>query len=294
MALEAMRGSWLWHAQPSFSAWRLVQSRLRSRATMELGLSDIRLVAPPGSALRCYSYCGEMSANVAAVTRVCMRDGGLFLDGGAFAGQHSQHAIQASDGAARVVAFEPDDRARRLLGTNLRAAGIEDHVDVRSEALSDRVGTLRFVQASKLSESAVATGEVSQECKGVVRSALAVNFGHIVSQLNPSLVKLDLEGHEHIALGALLDFEARPVIIAEANEGAEEAGRRLGYEIVGTDDLFPHFSKLTNLSADILLVRPGMLSVEFRREVNRTLASLLRRPQIMWRPSNANYPPKVL
>jgi FkbM family methyltransferase len=210
-----------------------------------------------------------------------MQDGGKFLDGGAFSGQHTQHAVLAANGRVQVMAFEPDERARIILERNISLASIKDNVQVRVEALSGTDGWLELIPASKLSESKVSEDLADPSGATTIRVP-CVSLARLVSEWNPTLLKLDLEGHERSALTSLRLIEERPDMIVEANPGAEAMGRSLGYETFTTHDLFPNYSNLTNLSSDIFMTNSRMVTPGFRKELSRQIASLFNRPSVVW------------
>ncbi len=158
---------------------------------------------------------------IAAVYRSILRPGDTAVDGGAHAGKHTIGIAEAVGAAGRVVAFEPQEAARRRLVAALADRHIE-WVDVRSCALSrpparvatflvfpDRPGVSGFERRTD------AAGDLPAEEIVVQTSTLdaEVETGPV------TFVKLDVEGAELDALegGRRLLAEWHPVVHVEAS-----------------------------------------------------------------------------
>lgn len=248
---------------------------------MRIQLGSVLLIAPPGLHLRCYAYTGQLSANVAALVRVLSERGGRFIDAGAFAGQHSQHAYFASSGECEVLAFEPDPRARELLIRNLAESGADEGVGVRPEALSDRSGVIGFRNETVVSTSKV-VDSLPDGADPFVIAVPTVDCRELVSSWRPTVMKLDLEGHEPVVLDALLDTADLPPIIAENNPGVGESAERLGCRIFHMEELIPEWTNFSNVSDDILIANERLVTEGFLTQLRREMRHVLEPPVISW------------
>ena len=286
--LTTTRRSWMWNSHRILCCQRLIAARLMCKRSLVISNGDLTLVAPPHLHLRCYSWTGELSANVAALVSVLSQGGGTFLDVGAFAGQHSQRAVIASNGTMRVIAFEPDPVARALLVMNLNESGIASAVTVRPEAVSDRTSHAPFLVANVPSLSGL---ETSAPGEGIVIPT--IDLLDLVEEYEPTLIKMDVEGHERALLKRLrsLDPQRLPVIIAENNPGALAAAESLGVSIRSTADIFPAHVHLSNLSDDLLLLPPHLGDASrIQAQANNELERILNVPSIRYQPY---YPPSA-
>jgi FkbM family methyltransferase len=277
--LETTRRSWMWRNHRILCCQRLVAGRLLGNRSISISNGDLTLVAPPHLHLRCYSWTGELSANVAALVSVLSRDGGTFLDIGAFAGQHSQRAVRASEGAMRVIAFEPDPHAKELLVLNLREAGLENAVTVRHEAVSDCNGIAHFVVADVPSLSGLGAS-----ASGASVEVPTVDLLDLVEEYEPTLIKMDVEGHESTLLRRLasLDPQRLPVVIAENNPGALAAAKLLDVEAITTRAAFPDHAGLSNLSDDLLLLPRHLATEGLLPAARASIDWILRVPSVKY------------
>ena len=172
---------------------------------------DDHLIAP---GIR-FGYEPEVTASFLAH----LRPGGWVLDVGANCGYFTM--LAASLGA-NVMAFEPLQRNLRLLHAGLRQNQF-DHVRVIGAAASDHAGTLPI--------GAAFTNGIVGKAPSTAEAALAANYvasvtiDSIVEAEDVSLIKIDVEGHEHRSLlGAVRTIgKRRPVIISEFAPPALEA-----------------------------------------------------------------------
>ena len=132
--------------------------------------------------------------------RQAAKAGDLVLDIGANVGFTA--SIFAATGA-RVVAFEPAPRAYRLLSKTA-----EGRFEARNIALSDRPGSLRFSERESFDLSAVSP-EGGIEVPATTIDAL---------DLAPTLIKIDVEGHEPLILRGAVETlrRSRPTVMFEA------------------------------------------------------------------------------
>ena len=139
-----------------------------------------------------------------------LRPGDLFIDGGANIGSYTLLASVIA--GAQTAAFEPDPATARHLAEHVRINGIESLTTLHEAALGDRSDTVSFT-------SGLATMNHVEE-----GGAQAVSMIPLDSLgLAPSLIKLDLEGGERVALngaGKTLEHPNLLAVICEDNAPA--------------------------------------------------------------------------
>ncbi len=160
--------------------------------------------------------------------------GGTFVDIGANVGNHGLYAALFL-GAGRVIPFEPNPRAFRLLVQNVLLNGLEDVFDLSrlGVGLSDRAagGYAMEDRTRNLGGARMLPGE----------GTLAVHPGDaLLADETPAMIKIDVEGMEMPVLAGLSDTIARhrPVLLVEVDNENEEAfmawADRAGYDVAHT------------------------------------------------------------
>jgi len=116
------------------------------------------------------------------------------VDVGAFIGDTAVYF--ASKGARKVLAFEAAPPLFRLAEQNVLLNHVEDVVQIKNAALSDRNGFTRFnYRAFSPSSSSYLNSNVKNPTEFVVKS---VSFSEVISSLEyVDLLKLNCEGAEH-------------------------------------------------------------------------------------------------
>ncbi len=122
-----------------------------------------------------------------------LRPGDVFFDVGAFVGPYTLLASRRVGPDGRVVAFEPDARARSLLQRNIEANGATN-VTVLPVALGDHEGTVRFAASGDSVGHIASDGEVEVEMATLDGICARLGF-------EPTVMKVDIEGGEAAALG---------------------------------------------------------------------------------------------
>jgi FkbM family methyltransferase len=145
--------------------------------------------------------------------RALLRKGDLVLDIGANIGVYT---VVAARRGARVVAFEPNAKARAALQANVALNGIAEEVQISSHALADFIGPARL------------TTEL-EECNHLELRSSATGDPVAVHDLDSlewiggpvTLIKIDVEGFDEAVLrGARLTLvRDRPVLIIETWAG---------------------------------------------------------------------------
>lgn len=140
--------------------------------------------------------------------------GGCFVDVGANIGNHSVYA-GAVLGARRIVAFEPNPRAARLLEINLALNGLEAISTTRHVGLSNDEGVAKLAQLDNNLGSArvsdAGSGSPIELARGDTLLAGIEDIGFI---------KMDVEGHEAMALEGLRETltRCRPPLLVEVED----------------------------------------------------------------------------
>jgi FkbM family methyltransferase len=188
---------------------------------------------------RWYSERGVEAGSLALVERL-LPEGGVFLDVGANIGVFAVAAAIRVGKGGRVVAFEPDQRTRRLLAANLERHRVADIVEVRSEAVGEVSGVRNFrsyengtVSGFGAAPETFQPGRLLDEVPvGVVTLGDAVE--------GPAdMVKIDVEGFEaEVLAGArsLLDRSPDAVLLLEFNPASMRSAGRTPAELL---DLLP-------------------------------------------------------
>lgn len=198
-----------------------------------------------------------------------LRQGDLVVDVGANFGFW---ALAAANRGCRVVAIEPIPRTRELLVANATRNGLQDHLEVVSDAMSDAVGELTVMIPAGESGRASAHPEPANYMEEF--TVAATTLDDLVGDRHVRLLKIDVEGHEvsvlsgakHMLGNGSVDY----VMIEIVGKHLERAGTSVadlcrlltdsGFELVrwveALDGLFPNRRpRLPSLGE--IGVRPG-------------------------------------
>ena len=112
--------------------------------------------------------------------------------------------IVAARRCRQVVAFEPDPRTLPVLAANLRANAL-GNVDVVAQALGAESGAATLYQAA--SSNSGMTSLVAGRAEGADEARVPVVRGDELvrarPERGPTVMKIDVEGAEHLVLGGL-------------------------------------------------------------------------------------------
>jgi FkbM family methyltransferase len=144
----------------------------------------------------------------------------VILDIGAYHGEYSLAAILANP-SAKVFAFEPDPKNLEVLLSKCD----RNRIEIVSAAVAENTGTVSFVSASAQSRM-IKEDESCLQGKVMEVQAIALDAWTAEGDINPSLIKIDVEGAEAgILRGAKrLLHKDQPIIICEVlsdSAGAE-------------------------------------------------------------------------
>jgi FkbM family methyltransferase len=188
------------------------------------------------------------------------KDGGWFFDIGANVGLYSWEVRQVCP-LRKILAFEPDPKNFKLMEITQKEANLQN-LKICNTALSNQVGDVLFLQDTLTS----ATGCVEGKDKPWIEQYLNSPANEIRVKTNtldsvfsddktPSLIKIDVEGHELEVLqgGRNTLCEAKPLLIIESFPPKQSTVLsllgKLGYNSMDADRHDSINPKTTNLFA---------------------------------------------
>lgn len=167
-------------------------------------------------------YGRLLDVHVQLAMRALLRPGDFFVDAGANIGMLTMLAARLVGPAGRVVAVEPNpvvfDELRWHVTEN-----VLDMVQLHCVALSDHNGSMRLTLPPTGNTGAATLGRLPSRHGGREGGHYEVPVrrgDELLAGIGaPSLIKLDVEGHETAALRGLARTleSARPAIVAEVN-----------------------------------------------------------------------------
>jgi len=160
--------------------------------------------------------------------------GGTFVDIGSNVGNHGLYAAVFLS-AARVIPFEPNPKALKLLLANISANGLATKYDMshlgKGLGAEPRVGFGMELRDRNLGAAKMLPGEGDIE---ITTGDLALKNDH------PDFIKIDVEGMEIQVLSGLQDTISRcqPALLVEVDQENDDAFHtliaRMGYGICDT------------------------------------------------------------
>lgn len=157
---------------------------------------------------------GAVDDGFEELLRLFARPGSAFFDVGAHFGFYS---VFLSDLHFPIVAFEPDARILPSLRRNL--AGIPGATCVQA-AVSDREGTISFLQDKSAPQSRVVSSDAATDAEGVTEVDVTTVDATWKSLGRPDVgsMKIDTEGHETAVIAGARELigKCRPQILVEA------------------------------------------------------------------------------
>ena len=187
-------------------------------------------------------------------------DQGWFFDVGANVGLYSWEVREVSP-LRKILAFEPDPENIKLLEKTLNGANFQN-VEICKCALSNQLAEISFFQDTLTSATGCVAGKekpwIEQYLKGSVNEIrVKTNTLDSVTQeeKTPSLIKIDVEGHEIEVLQGSSNTltKARPLLIIESFPPKQSTVLSLlhefGYRSIDADRHVSINPKTTNLFA---------------------------------------------
>ena len=186
----------------------------------ELELSHSRLrVAEPRGVAALVNAMGVYDYNNMEFVRACLQSwGGAFVDVGANIGSYTLIASEIS--CARVLSFEAHPQTFALLAENVRRNDASN-VTCLNVAASDREGRLEISDGLESSlNHIVSEGAPAENALQVYSKRLDTMFREL--EIAPTLIKIDVEGHELSVLRGLGEFRNKAnAILVEGGERDE-------------------------------------------------------------------------
>lgn len=202
-------------------------------------------------------FDGHYEAVLVAWLKKTLRQDDVFWDVGANIGAVTLVAARL---CRRVVAFEPDPRSLLALRQNIEVNRL-DNVEIVTSALGGDAGTATLYQAAGgntgMTSLLPARGEVVGATEVQVVKADDVIAAH--PDWRPTVVKLDVEGAEHLVLGGATDTLRSGCVRALIFEDQRDAATRpTNAEVVAR--LNESRYRIEPLGVSDALVTDGMLN----------------------------------
>ena len=188
------------------------------------------------------------------------KDPGWFFDVGANVGLYTWEVRKVCP-ARKILAFEPDPENIKLLEKTLRGANLQN-VEICKYALSNQLAEVSFFQDNLTSATGCVAGKdkpwIEQYLNGSTNEirVKTETLDSVVRQdRTPSLIKIDVEGHEVEVLqgGKNTLSEAKPLLIIESFPPKQSTVLslldELGYFYIDADRHTSINPKSTNLFA---------------------------------------------
>ena len=183
---------------------------------------------------------GAWEPNYMALFDKLVQPGDTVLDIGANHGVYALHAAMAVGPKGRVHAFEPNPRLARLVDFSLKLNGFGGYATLHPLGVSDATGTARLVFSDSFSGGGAISSNQSASAQGGVEcNLIALDALFADPEFKVDVIKMDVEGHEGLALRGMqqllkrspnvkIMMEFGPEMMARAGVGAEEILAMLG------------------------------------------------------------------
>lgn len=189
---------------------------------------------------------GSYQDDVLVALENLLRPGDVFWDIGANYGFMSLYVSKLFNGKVKTVAFEPNRVIVSELQRNVDLNDCGASIRVEPTCLSDRVGTATFhVSRDNAANASLISEFAAEHGQDIAVEVPTTTIDETVKHLPPpSVIKLDVEGGEHLVVAGGESYLSRmtPPIVAEYNvKSIRAAGlsptsyldiyRRLGYDV---------------------------------------------------------------
>ena len=183
---------------------------------------------------------GAWEPNYMALFDKLVQPADTVLDIGANHGVYALHAAMAVGPKGRVHAFEPNPRLARLVDFSLKLNGFGGYATLHPLGVSDAAGTARLVFSDSFSGGGAISSNQSASAQGGVEcNLIALDALFADPDFKVDVIKMDVEGHEGLALRGMqqllkrspnvkIMMEFGPEMMARAGVGAEEILAMLG------------------------------------------------------------------
>jgi FkbM family methyltransferase len=192
-----------------FAAWQLA-SRVRDEIEFEW-LEDAKLIVSRRmTGATGNIYCGLHEFVEMGFLLHLLRPNDLFLDVGANIGSYTVLAARVCN--ARVIAFEPDPDAARVLRRNIAINHLNGLADVQEAALGAAHGQIAFTMGLGTMNRVAGPDDKSVQVVQIEK------LDDIPSAEAPTLIKLDVEGFEEQVLSGARRVLGSPSLLAVQSE----------------------------------------------------------------------------
>jgi FkbM family methyltransferase len=176
--------------------WRFIVAQIASRripgeVCVELANGTRLLIPPKMKGAAHFIYPGMCEFDEMAFVLHFLRPSELFVDIGANIGAYS--VLAAGGVGAEAVAFEPSPRTFSQLKRNIALNELGNRVKIKNVALGAVAGKIEFTQELG-TENHVVTGQARHA--GATESIVVNTLDAELVELNPRLIKIDVEGFE--------------------------------------------------------------------------------------------------
>jgi FkbM family methyltransferase len=203
-----------------FVRWQVASRIIRRPIALPFIDSTLLLTSQGMTGATGNYYCGLHEVTEMAFVLHALRADDLFVDVGANVGSYTVLAGGAV--GAEVIAVEPLPATFARLESNIRLNGIGARVVAHCCGLSSEAGELQFVSSLDTMNRVALPGETLPT---ITSSVLTLD--ELCRDRCPTIVKMDVEGHEHAVLGGSQAILANPglkAVLMETNESGAKFG----------------------------------------------------------------------
>jgi FkbM family methyltransferase len=200
---------------------------------------------------------------LANILRQAIPVGGVVLDIGAHVGLHTLMFSKTAGKDGKVIAAEPSPANAGLLRKHLEWNDCAN-VTVVDAAVSDQEGTAQFTFRAEATDFGGFANSLAYDNGGETREVRLTTIDALCGDLNPDLIKIDVEGAELSVLrgGDTVLRRANPVLVVAIHPGPMQS--------MGTTpaQLVAHLEALGYVGYDLdgkRSVDPGSEEIVFRR-----------------------------
>jgi FkbM family methyltransferase len=164
---------------------------------------------------------GLAEGDVAEFIDSTLRPGDVFYDLGANVGLFTLIAARLLGSGGHVYAFEPAPRTAEVLRKNVELNRFEN-VTIVEAAVSDRDGTMAFDEVGEVAQDARLAGAGRHGTTEV--RVMALDSFVAAGARPPTLMKIDVEGHENEAIDGMVATlrSSRPIVVCEIHQSRHD------------------------------------------------------------------------
>lgn len=170
------------------------------------------------SVQRALFYCGTYEPQTTALISDALRSGDTFLDVGANVGHYTFLAAQRVGPTGQVVAIEASRSTAERLAADVERNGLRDVVTVHNVAAGDDISTSGLYAAADPAQIGMRHLDPG-DSHSAIEEVAVLPLDHLLPDLRPNVVKMDIEGSELRALSGMskmLSTDPPRLVVAEA------------------------------------------------------------------------------